>query len=196
MQLILASSSSYRASLLSKLQLPFIADSPNINETPQPHESAIDLALRLARQKATALEYKYNESLIIGSDQVATLNHEDGRQTLLTKPGTIDKAIEQLTLCNGKSVEFLTGLALFNTKTKQLQSRVIPFKVFFRNLTSAQLKRYVEMEQPLDCAGSFKAEGLGICLFDKMEGSDPNALIGLPLIALSTMLINEGVFPL
>jgi MAF protein len=196
MQLVLASTSTYRASLLSKLQLPFITDSPNIDEQPLLNEPVSDLVLRLAEQKAYALSKKYSNSLIIGSDQVATLNHENGTPILLTKPITIENAIKQLKICSGKSVEFLTGLALLNTKTRQIQSSVTPFKIYFRNLTSSQIKNYVEIEQPLDCSGSFKAEGLGICLFEKMEGTDPNALIGLPLIALTSMLKIEGISPI
>lgn len=129
--------------------------------------------------------------VIIASDQVASVDNH-----VLGKPGTAQKAIEQLTLCAGKTVTFYTGLCVYNTNSNHLQCDVILFEVTFRPLSHGEIARYIELEQPLDCAGSFKSEGLGISLFESMRGDDPNALVGLPLIALCTMLRNEGINPL
>jgi len=189
--LVLASSSSYRKQLLDKLGLDFIQASPDIDETTQANESATSLVERLAIEKAKALANTYPDSLIIGSDQVATFN---GR--IIGKPHTKDNAKSQLMQFSGQSITFLTGLCLYNSQSKQYQSMVEPFIVHFKNLTDHQIERYIEKELPLDCAGSFKSEGLGITLFSSLEGRDPNTLVGLPLIALTEMLTNEGVDPL
>lgn len=191
LSLVLGSSSRYRKQLLDKLGLPFTQDSPDIDETPQADESAAALVERLAVDKAKALADKHPNSLIIGSDQVATFS---GR--IIGKPHTKDNAKSQLMQFSGQSVTFLTGLCLYNSQTGEHQSSVEPFNVHFKALTERQIERYIELEQPLDCAGSFKSEGLGITLFSQLEGRDPNSLIGLPLIALTEMLINEGMDPL
>lgn len=190
--LLLASSSPYRKELLARLGLPFNSASPDIDETPAPGESAEQLALRLATGKARALAGHYPDTIIIGSDQVATL--PDG--TLLNKPGSHRKAREQLDLSSGNSVRFLTGLAVLDTRTGTLKTRCEPFEVHFRELTAEEIENYLNKEQPYDCAGSFKMEGLGIALFRSMEGRDPNSLIGLPLIALIDLLRELGVNPL
>ncbi|MDX1572659.1 MAG: nucleoside triphosphate pyrophosphatase [Methylophaga sp.] len=186
--LILGSSSPYRGELLAKLHLPFTTASPNIDESPLIGESPAQLVLRLAENKARKVAESNLSALVIGSDQVAVLEGD-----ILGKPGTTDKAVQQLQAASGKTVTFLTGLALYNAANQQMQSLVEPFEVKFRNLSLAQIQRYVELEQPLDCAGSFKSEGLGISLFSELRGSDPNSLIGLPLIRLIDLLAAQGV---
>jgi len=190
--LLLASSSPYRRALLQRLGLPFVAASPDIDESPHEGEDACKLAGRLAREKTGALANSYPEYWIIGSDQVASL--ADGQR--LSKPGDLETAIEQLSRSSGKTVTFFTGLALLNAKTGEQQSRCETFKAYFRTLSRQEITHYLEAEQPFDCAGSFKMEGLGIALFQSLEGSDPNSLIGLPLIALTDMLCNWGLNPL
>lgn len=189
--LILASSSKYRQKLLKQLRLPFTAIAPNIDEQTLPGEQPDTLVQRLATAKAKALADQHPHSLIIASDQVAGLN-----QQILTKPYTQERAIEQLLACSGKSVIFYTGLALFNTESKQLQYATETYNVTFRELKENEIRNYIAKETPLDCAGSFKMEGLGISLFSRLEGNDPNTLIGLPLIRLTEFLINEGFNPL
>ncbi|WP_333602592.1 nucleoside triphosphate pyrophosphatase [Atlantibacter hermannii] len=190
-QLVLASTSPYRQSLLEKLGIPFIATAPDADETPLIDEDARHLVLRLAQQKAQSLANRYPNHLIIGSDQVCVL---DGKIT--GKPLTEENACLQLTQASGHIVTFYTGLAVFNSANGQLQTECEPFDVHFRPLTQAEIARYVEKESPLYCAGSFKSEGLGITLFERLNGRDPNTLVGLPLIALCQMLRNEGVNPL
>lgn len=190
-RLLLASTSPYRKMLLEKLQLPFDCAAPQVDETPLPGESAEALVLRLAAAKAQALALAYPEHLIIGSDQVCVI---DGNIT--GKPHTEENARAQLRQASGQAVTFYTGLALYNGRSKQLQALCEPFLVHFRALSEAEIAAYVRLEQPLNCAGSFKSEGLGIALFDRLEGRDPNALIGLPLIALLEMLRAEGINPL
>ncbi len=187
-QLILASSSPFRAELLAKLGLPFDAMSPDINEQVLPNENATQLVQRLSEQKAQAIAKHYSDALIIGSDQVAVL---DGG--ILGKPRTHDNAVKQLQSASGKTVLFLTGLALFNSKTNEMQSLVEPFEVCFKPLTDKQIEFYLQQEQPYQCAGSFKSEGLGISLFSKLKGDDPNSLIGLPLIRLIEQLHHQGI---
>ncbi|MDH1261518.1 Maf family protein [Pseudomonas sp. GD03944] len=186
--LLLASSSPYRRELLGRLRLPFTWNSPDIDESRAPGEHPGDLVQRLAREKAQALAAAHPGHLIIGSDQVAVLGDE-----VLGKPHTFERAHAQLLAASGNSVTFLTGLALLDTRTGHCQVDCIPFTVHFRTLDSAQITRYLEAEQPYDCAGSFKAEGLGISLFRSTEGSDANSLIGLPLIRLVDMLHASGV---
>lgn len=186
--LILGSSSVYRVELLRKLNLPFRTVSPNIDEAPLQNEVPADLVKRLAEQKAIAIALSHPKALIIGSDQVAVL-HGD----ILGKPGTHEAATEQLQAASGQTVLFLTGLALFNSETQRMQSLVEPFEVTFKNLSDKQIQFYLEKEEPYQCAGSFKSEGLGISLFDKLQGNDPNSLIGLPLIELISLLNNEGL---
>ncbi|MCV4341851.1 Maf family protein [Pseudomonas capsici] len=186
--LLLASSSPYRRELLERLRLPFVCKSPDIDESHHPQESAIDLVQRLAREKAQALASDFQDHLIIGSDQVAVLGDR-----ILGKPHTFERALEQLSAASGTTVTFLTGLALLNSRTGHCQIDYVPFSVHMRNLDRASIERYLHAEQPFDCAGSFKAEGLGVSLFRSTEGSDATSLIGLPLIRLVDMLINEGV---
>lgn len=186
--LLLASSSPYRRELLDRLRLPFTWSSPAIDESPHPQEPAEALVRRLAEEKARALSQSHTNHLIIGSDQVAVLNEQ-----IIGKPHTFERAREQLLAASGKSVTFLTGLALLDSQSGHCQVDCIPFTVHFRTLSEAQIIRYLEAEQPYDCAGSFKAEGLGICLFRGTEGSDATSLIGLPLIRLVDMLHAAGI---
>ena len=186
--LLLASSSVYRRDLLSRLRLPFTCSSPDINESHQTGESAIDLVKRLSLEKAQALTSSHPKHLIIGSDQVAVL---DGQ--IIGKPHTFDKARQQLLNASGASVSFLTGLTLLNSQTGHYQTDCIPFTVHMRKLTPEQIERYLLAEEPYDCAGSFKAEGLGVSLFQRTEGEDATSLVGLPLIRLVDMLMAEGV---
>ncbi len=186
--LLLASSSPYRRELLDRLRLPFVCASPDIDESRRPNEPAIDLVTRLAREKAMALAEQFPGHLIIGSDQVAVLGEQ-----ILGKPHTFERALEQLKASSGNSVSFLTGLALFNSRTGQCQVDCVPFTVHIRQLDDVRISRYLRAEQPYDCAGSFKAEGLGVSLFRSTEGPDATSLIGLPLIRLVDMLMNEGV---
>lgn len=186
--LILGSSSPFRRELLERLSLDFTTESPEIDESRKSNEDAEQLVKRLSYEKAKVIAEKNENSLVIGSDQVAV----NGDQ-ILGKPRTDQKACQQLQQASGKCVTFLTGLCLFNSNTDQFQLDVIPYSVYFRDLTDDQIRAYVEKEQPLNCAGSFKSEGLGVSLFEKMEGEDPTALIGLPLIRLISMLKNEGI---
>ena len=190
-QLVLASTSPYRQALLAKLQLPFITAAPATDETPYPGESAEELVLRLAVAKARALAEAFPDSLIVGSDQVCVLNG-----AICGKPHTEENARVQLRAASGNRVLFYTGLALFDSRDGSVQSLVEPFSVDFRPLSDVEIARYVALEQPLNCAGSFKSEGLGITLFERLSGRDPNALVGLPLIALAEMLRQAGVDPL
>jgi MAF protein len=190
--LLLASSSLYRQQLLAKLQLPFDCASPDIDESLLVNETAHNYVQRLAIEKAKALKDQFPNHIIIGSDQCAILE-VNGQQKILGKPHTIENAVKQLTDCSGKKVTFLTGLCCFNSESQQTLALVEPFSVHFRQLTEAQIRRYIEQEMPLDCAGSFKSEGLGIRLFSALEGRDPNSLIGLPLIALVDLLEKMGV---
>ncbi len=191
MQLVLASSSSYRRALLTRLGLPFTSTSPDINETPMASESAYALVERLALGKAKALVDKYPQALIIGSDQACVCG-----TTIMGKPGEITRARLQLQTCSGKQVDFYTGLVLFNSATGSWQQSVDIFSVTFRVLGENEIENYLQLEQPFDCAGSFKAEGLGISLFEKMVGNDFHSLIGLPLISLCNMLRQAGINPL
>ena len=186
--LVLASSSPYRRELLARLRLPFTWSAPAIDESRLPNEDASSLVRRLAEEKARALSDSHPHHLIIGSDQVAVLD-----QDILGKPHNFARARSQLLAASDRSVTFLTGLALLNSETGQCQVDCIPFTVHFRPLSEEQIERYLEAEQPYDCAGSFKAEGLGISLFRSTEGSDANSLIGLPLIRLVDMLHEAGI---
>ncbi|MBI1425171.1 MAG: septum formation inhibitor Maf [Gammaproteobacteria bacterium] len=188
-KLVLASTSPYRKALLEKLQLAFDTAAPDIDESALPGENPEQLVARLAEAKAMAIADRYPDALIIGSDQVAVV---DGK--IVGKPGDHEKAHAQLKRAAGKRVTFLTGLCLHNSLSRRSQVEVVPFSVIFRQLTETQIEHYLQREQPYNCAGSFKSEGLGIALFEKLEGDDPNTLIGLPLIRLIRMLENEG-FP-
>jgi septum formation protein len=186
-ELVLASTSPYRRELLSRLKVPFSVASPDVNETPLPGETPDATALRLAVAKAKAVAAGHPDALIIGSDQVAMLGDMQ-----LGKPGSHDRALEQLQMMRGKTVVFQTALCLHNSRSGNTQAKVVPFEVRFRDYDDALIERYLTKEQPYNCAGSAKAEGLGIALIARMSGDDPNALIGLPLIALIDMLRNEG----
>lgn len=188
-RLVLASTSPYRKELLARLQLAFVTDNPQVDETPQAGETPAQLVARLAEAKARAVGQRHAGALIIGSDQVAV-----NGETIVGKPGDHTRATEQLRQAAGKRITFLTGLALFNSTTGQCQVAVEPFTVVFRALSDGQIENYLRREQPYNCAGSFKSEGLGIALFQRMEGDDPNALIGLPLIRLIEMLEKEKVY--
>lgn len=190
MKLILGSTSPYRRELLARLKLDFEAAAPEVDETPLPHESPVETASRLAEAKARAVGVAHPDALIIGSDQVAVL---DGEQ--IGKPLTHDNALRQLRRMRGRTVVFHTALCLYNSRTGALQKKVVPFEVTFRDLPDEAIERYLLKEQPYNCAGSAKAEGLGIALIARMQGDDPNALIGLPLIELVSMLEQEGVRP-
>ena len=186
--LILASSSEFRRQLLQKLLIPFNSISPKIDETVLDGEKPHQTALRLAQEKAKKIGAEYPHALVIGCDQVATL---DGEQ--LGKPGNHHNATLQLQKMRGREVTFHSALCLYNAATGNMQAEVVPYLVRFRQLTDAQIDNYLSKEQPYQCAGSAKSEGLGIALMERMIGEDPNALIGLPLIKLITMLQNEGV---
>ena len=186
--LYLASTSVYRQQLLSKLTAAFTAVKPNVDETPLPAETASQLVYRLALAKANSIAGNLQSGLVIGSDQVAVFANE-----IIGKPHTTENAVKQLTRFSGQTVTFLTGLALVNADTGKAQVVVEPFDVTFRHLSAAEIDAYIAKEQPLDCAGSFKSEGLGITLFSRLNGNDPNSLIGLPLIRLNALLLNEGV---
>jgi septum formation protein len=186
--LVLASSSPYRRELLTRLQIPFEVISPDIDETPLAHEAPQETASRLAQLKARAGAEKFPDALIIGSDQVALLGLQQ-----IGKPYTFENAKKQLAAASGQSMVFHTALCLFHSRTKNMQSRVVPITIKFRTLSEDVIERYLEKEQPYDCAGSAKFEGLGITLIERFEGEDPNSLIGLPLIALVDMLHREGL---
>lgn len=188
MKLILGSSSPFRRELLDRLGLDYECDSPEIDESPLDGETAEQLVVRLAVAKARAVAERHHDALIIGSDQVAVLGEQ-----ILGKPGTHDKAVEQLKNASGQFVSFQTGLCLYDSRNDTAQVERVPFAVQFRQLSDSQIENYLQREQPYNCAGSFKSEGLGIALFERMEGDDPNALIGLPLIRLVSMLETAGM---
>jgi MAF protein len=188
----LASTSVYRQALLQKLTTHFQCAKPEVDETALPGETAVALVVRLAAAKATAVATKLKaesiDALVIGSDQVAVFN-----DNILGKPHTEARAFEQLRSFSGHSVRFLTGLSVTDTVTNQTDTILDSFIVHFRELTDAEILSYINREQPLNCAGSFKSEGLGITLFKRLEGDDPNSLIGLPLIKLHAMLKRAGM---
>jgi len=186
-QLVLASTSPYRKQLLNKLAIAFDTASPEFDETPFENESPLALVQRLAQGKAESCTVS-QPSLVIGSDQVCVINDK-----IIGKPHTREKAIEQLNQQSGQSIQFFTGLALHNTLTGCTDLKVDTFTVHFRSLSKKQIENYVDKEQPFYCAGSFKSEGLGIALFERLEGKDPNTLVGLPLIDLIDMLAAQGV---
>jgi MAF protein len=191
MQLVLASSSRYRRALLEQLRLPFTSASPDIDETPLQGESVSALVERLALAKARALAPRFPDALIIGSDQACALDAQ-----ILGKPGTLANAMAQLKTCSGRRVTFHTGLVLYDARNDSWQQAVDTYSVQFRALPDAEIAHYLQQEQPFDCAGSFKVEGLGITLFDALEGRDFNSLIGLPLLSLCAMLRSAGLNPL
>lgn len=188
MEMILASTSPFRRDLLQRLGLPFTVEAPDIDETRLTGETPTRMVTRLAEAKARAVARRRKQGLIIGSDQVASI--ADG---ILGKPGSRDKAFAQLRAASGKVVSFHTGLCLLNAATDRAQIACELFRVHFRVLSDAQIYRYLDAERPFECAGSFKSEGLGISLFTRLQGNDPNSLIGLPLIRLVDMLRQEGL---
>lgn len=185
--LILGSSSPFRKMLLERLLVSFTTESPEIDESPLAGESPIALVERLAVEKARKVAENHSHGLIIGSDQVAMHGAE-----IVGKPHTHERAVEQLRTASGKSIKLYTGLALVNAETGNVQSEVIPFTVHFKPLSDEIIERYLQKERPYNCAGSVKSEGLGVALFERFDGDDPNALIGLPLIRLVSMLETEG----
>lgn len=185
--LILASASPYRKQLLQRLHIPFSCQSPDIDESPLPDETPEQQVLRLAEAKAVRVAEHEPEAIIIGSDQLAVL---DGN--ILGKPGDRENARRQLRSMSGQCVRFLTGLCLLNAASGHKQLHCIRVDVYFRSLSDQQIDRYLEVEQPYHCAGSFKSEALGISLIEKIDGPDPTALIGLPLTKLTEMLANEN----
>jgi septum formation protein len=187
-RLVLASTSRYRKALLERLGLPFAVAAPDVDEAPLGGERPADTALRLSVLKAKSLHHKFADALIIGSDQVAALGSER-----LDKPGSHENAVRQLRRVSGKAVDFHTAVTLLDSSTAKLQSKVVACRVTFRRLDDARIEAYLRREQPYDCAGSAKAEGLGIALIARMETDDPTSLIGLPLIALTGMLEQAGL---
>ena len=186
--LVLGSTSPFRKAILEKLQLPFYCAKPNIDEAEKDNECPQDLVERLAIEKAKAVVGEYPSALIIGSDQVAVCEGE-----ILGKPHNFDNAVVQLSKFSGKSITFYTGLCVYDSEKEKAISLVEPFTVHFNQLSQEDIENYLNAEQPYNCAGSFKSEGLGICLFSKLEGDDPNTLIGLPLIKLVELLKQQGI---
>ena len=189
--LVLASSSRYRRALLERLGMPFSVDSPGIDEAPLPGETPRELVLRLSVAKARAVASRWPNAIVIGSDQVATF---DGR--ILGKPGTANAAVRQLRAFSRRRVDFLTGVAVLNAATDRFRTAIDTTTARFRGASEAEIRRYVERDRPLDCAGGIRFEGLGPLLLDGVDTVDPSAAIGLPLIALGELLRAEGVNPL
>lgn len=186
--LVLGSTSPFRKNILEKLNLPFECAKPDIDETAFSNETPQALVERLAIEKAKAVTNEFPNALIIGSDQVALCDGE-----ILGKPHNFDNGVKQLTKFSNKSVVFYTGLCVYDSENNTAKSIVEPFTVHFKELTHQEIENYLKAEQPYNCAGSFKSEGLGICLFKKLEGDDPNTLIGLPLIRLVALLKQHGL---
>ena len=187
MKLILASTSPFRKEILNKLGVEFDTISPEVDEAALTNETPQQLVERLSIAKAKAVADKSKSALVIGSDQVSVIDKK-----IIGKPHTHENAIKQLKNASGKTVTFYTGLCLYNSSTDQYQSEVVPFNVVFRELNDQQIDNYLKKETPYNCAGSFKSEALGIVLFEKLEGDDPNTLMGLPLIRLVKMLEKEN----
>ena len=187
-QIVLASTSPFRRELLSRLSIPFETLAPEVDESPLPGETPEALVQRLSEAKARAGATRFPNALLIGSDQVAVVDGE-----VLGKPGDHARAVGQLRKLSGRTVHFFTGLCLYNGATDTADTRLVSFRVRFRELDEGRIERYLRQEQPYNCAGSFKSEALGITLFERMEGEDPTALIGLPLITLTTLLARAGV---
>jgi septum formation protein len=187
-KLILGSTSAYRRELLERLRIPFTIESPHVDETPHPGERPADLAVRLALAKAQAVAARFPDQVVIGSDQVADL---DGQP--LGKPGTHERAVAQLRQMRGKTVIFQTAVAVVCQQSGFCQQSLAPVKVVFRDLTDAEIENYLLAEQPYDCAGSAKSEGLGIALLERIDNDDPTALIGLPLIRTAALLRAAGL---
>ena len=190
-RIILASTSASRKKILTKFGIPFECVAPVCDETPLPNESAVELVLRLSKIKASSLVAHYPDSIIIGSDQVGVL---DGK--IIGKPLTVERARQQLIKSSGKTVHFYTGLTVINTETEQQITLYEPFDVVFRKLSPEEIDAYIAKEQPLQCAGSFKCDELGITLFEELKGDDINTLVGLPLLRLNKIMIEMGYNPL
>ncbi len=186
--IILASTSVYRKAILEKLAIPFVCCAPDIDEQPLASEPAEALVVRLAVEKAKAAARNYTSGLVIGSDQVAVIGN-----TILGKPHDHTQAIKQLQQSSGQTVRFMTGLCLLDVATGEYQALMEPFDVHFKSLTNEQIENYLYLEEPYQCAGSFKSEAAGIALFSKLQGDDPNTLVGLPLIRLVELLAAQGV---
>ncbi len=186
--LVLASTSRYRRALLDRLGLAYVSASPGTDETPRPDEAPAATALRLAEAKARSVATAFPGALIIGSDQVA-----DADGVAIGKPGGPEAARRQLAMLSGRGIVFHTGLALLDTRNGRCQTALVDVRSRFRTLTGSAIDAYLAREQPWDCAGSVKSEALGIALFDAIESDDPTALIGLPLIRLTSMLLAAGV---
>lgn len=188
MQIILASSSPYRKQQLQTLGLDFICASPDIDESRQPDENASAMALRLAREKAYAVSSQFPDALIIGCDQTVAFGTK-----ILGKPGSFENAVAQLQLLRGQTVIFHSGIALLDNRNDSLQQLDIATRVRYRNLDDAQIHNYLQRDEPFNCAGSFKSEALGIAILESVKSDDPTALVGLPLIALTSMLAKAGL---
>jgi septum formation protein len=186
--LVLASTSRYRRELLARLHIPFEVVAPDVDEAPLPKETPSQTALRLSLEKAKAAASQFPDALIIGSDQVLMLDSEQ-----LGKPGNFANAVAQLKKMQGRAMVFHTALTLLNSRTGRTQTRDVPTVVHIRKLSDGQIEAYLRKEQPYDCAGSARSESLGIALMERMDSPDPTALIGLPLMALTEMLLNEGL---
>lgn len=187
-RVVLASSSVYRREALRRLEIPFESASPEVDETPLNDETPEALVERLSLSKAQALKHEFPDTIIIGSDQIALHQGQ-----ILGKPGTVERAAAQLKAFSGDEVHFLTGLAVFSAETGESRYHLDTTIVQFRELDDEQIRAYIEREMPLNCAGSFKSEGLGIVLFERIKNDDPSALIGLPLIATAELLQSFGV---
>ena len=187
-ELVLGSTSPFRKEILNKLNIPFTCAKPNVDETAYENESPIDLVQRLAIEKAKAVAREFPDALIIGSDQVAMCDGE-----ILGKPHNFENGVKQLQKFSNKTVAFYTGLCVYDSGLDYTTTLIEPFLVHFNELSLSDIENYLHAEQPYNCAGSFKSEGLGICLFKRLEGDDPNSLIGLPLIKLVELLKQHGV---
>ena len=186
--IVLGSTSPFRKELFERFRLPFVVDSPDIDEIPLDQESPEDYVKRLSLEKAKVVAKRHPDSLIIASDQCSILNG-----VIRGKPGNHENAVKQLTESSGQRVSFLTGLCLYDSHDASYQLDLVPFHVDFRRLSNTEIESYLTAEEPYFCAGSFKSEGLGVTLFKRLQGDDPTALIGLPLIRLSEMLREKGI---
>jgi septum formation protein len=190
--LILASTSTYRRELLARLRLPFSCTAPGVDETRRGGERPLALAIRLARAKASAVALQHPDAWVIGSDQVAARIEDSEGERILGKPGTATRCKEQLQSCSGRTVAFMTAVAVLRHNSHSVHEFVDTTRVVFRALDDATIERYVALESPLDCAGGFKSEGLGIALCESIDSADPSGLIGLPLIQLGKVLRGVG----
>lgn len=188
LKIVLGSTSPFRKELLQRLNLDFVTDTPDIDETPLNNETPQDYVLRLSLEKAKIVASRHPDSLIIGSDQCSVLNGD-----IRGKPHTHENAVKQLIESSKNRVSFYTGLSVYDSAENSYQRELVPFHVDFRELELSEIESYLQAEQPYACAGSFKSEGLGISLFERLEGEDPTALIGLPLIKLTAMLRYKGI---